>query len=307
MKLKVFFLLMILFSGYYDAVAQTQTLSEQERIARELAARNAEMQRTIAQGFSRLAAIRAENQENIRLIRKNGDVSFKYKPALTKQDIEAVSINPADVTQYKEFLRQPDTGMVRLQNAAICLPESQVIQAVGNCPNNIVGKATGYSFRTNDYKNKIFSDIFFIKDAFSTTGVFTFGIFSNLGNVDIETLTLASRGISQLADFQPPADKAEIEKQVQILNKGIQIGDNIYKTQTVAVENYSYVLRTIAYNGRIMRNSATHRVNILEDDARKDVLLVFRVIRKHEDGSLTLLYKELSRKAVPRVVLEEKK
>ena len=307
MKLKYLFLLTILFSGYYAVVAQTQTSTEQERIAREQAARDAEMRRTITQGFLRLAAIRAENQENIRLIRKNGDVSFKYKPALTKQDIEAVSINPADLTQFKEFLKQPDTGIVRLQNAGICLPESQVIQAVGTCPNNIVGKATGYSFRTNDYKNKIFSDIFFIKNAFSAPGVFTFGIFSNLGNVDIQTLTLASGSIKELADFQPPADESKIKEQVQILNKGIQIGDSIYRTQATAAENNTYVLRTIAYNGCIMRNSASQRINILNDDQRKDVLLVFRVVRKHEDGSLTLLYKELRRQTVPKVVLEEKK
>lgn len=307
MKLKYLFLLTILFSGYYAVVAQTQTSTEQERIARELAARDAQMRRISAEGFARLTAISAESQENVRLIRKNGDVSFKYKPALTKQDIEAVSINPADLTQFKEFLKQPDTGIVRLQNAGICLPESQVIQAVGTCPNNIVGKATGYSFRTNDYKNKIFSDIFFIKNAFSAPGVFTFGIFSNLGNVDIQTLTLASGSIKELADFQPPADESKIKEQVQILNKGIQIGDSIYRTQATAAENNTYVLRTIAYNGRIMRNSASQRINILNDDQRKDVLLVFRVVRKHEDGSLTLLYKELRRQTVPKIVLEEKK
>jgi hypothetical protein len=310
MKLKCFFLLTILFFGCQKAIVQTQAQAraDQERFAvREQMVRDAEMRRVQQIGFSRLATIKSKAQENVKLVRKDDEVSFKYKPTLTNEDIKAVTIHPADLSQFKEFLRQPNTGVIRLHSADNCLPESRVIQAVGTCPNNIIGKATSYSFRTNDYVNILFSDIFFIKNAFSSTGAFTLGIFSNLGNVDIKTLTLLSEGVRQLADFQPSASESDIERHFNVLKKGIQIGDNIYKTSTASAENSVYVLRTIAYKGRIIRNSTTNRINILDGDERKDVLLVFQVVRKHEDGSLTLLYKELRRKDVPKVLLEEKK
>jgi hypothetical protein len=39
-----------------------------------------------------------------------------YKqPTLTQQDIEAVSINPADLNRYKEFLSQSNTGIAATQ------------------------------------------------------------------------------------------------------------------------------------------------------------------------------------------------
>lgn len=286
------------------AFAQTATTDEDRR--REQMLRDAQTRREQQQSLARLRAINAANRKHLGSMRRVKDAPLgAYKPTLTPQDIEAVSINPADLNRYKEFLNQANTGIVRLHNANTCLPEGLIIQAEGACPNNVVGKATGYSFRTGDYKNIFYSDIFFAKEDFSAIGAFTLGVFSNLGDVDLQTLLLSSEGIKQLADFQPPADKAEIERQHGILTKGIRIGDNIYKTKAAAAENTSYVLRTIAYKGRVMRKSGGFRSNTFQNDQRKDVLLVFRVVRRHDDGSLTLLYKELSRKAVPEVVLEE--
>lgn len=268
--------------------------------------RDAQTRREQQQSLARLRAINAANREYLGSMRRVSDAPLGgYKPTLTRQDIEAVSINPADLNRYKEFLSRSDTGIVRLHNANVCPPEGLIVQANGACPNNVAGKATGYSFRTGDYKNIFYSDIFFAENDFSAKGAFTLGVFSSLGDVDLQTLTLSSEGVKQLADFQPPAEKAEIEKQFQILSGGIQISDNIYKTKAAAAENTSYVLRTIAYKGRIKKNSARQRTNIFQNDQRKDVLLVFRVVRKHDDGSVTLLYKELNRKAVPKIVLEE--
>lgn len=307
MELRSLFLFTILLCGSSAAFAQITATTDQAR-RREQMMRDAQARQEQQQSLARLRAINQANHQYLASgMGRVSDVPLGgYKqPTLTQQDIEAVSINPADLNRYKEFLSQSNTGIMRLHNASICSPERLIIQAESACPNNVVGKATGYSFRTGDYKNIFYSDIFFAKEDFSARGGFTLGIFSNLGDIDLQTLSLSSEGVKQLADFQASADKAEIKRQYGILTKGLQIGENIYKTKAAAAENTSYVLRTIAYKGRVMRKSGGFRYNTFQDDQRKDVLLVFRVVRRHDDGSLTLLYKELSRKAVPQVVLEK--
>lgn len=306
MKFRLVFLAVVFSIVQFSAFAQIETENDRnmsDQRARERATQVAHNRRVSE--LLRRGAVYGDPSATV--VRDKNGVYIKYKPNLTQADLAAISVHPADTRQFAAFLKQPDTGIVRLQSGDVCISNRLVIQADSTCPNNIIGKATLYSFRENDYRAKALSDIFFSENKFSSPGVFTLGVFANLGNVPIENLTLASNGIKQLTELQPALDKAEVEKQYVTLTTGVQIGDYIYKREVEAKENSSFVLRTIAYKGKVFQGTGVGKINILANDPRNDVTVVFRIVRKHDDGSVTLLWKELDRKPSPKIVLEEKK
>jgi hypothetical protein len=306
MKFRLIFLAVVFSIVQFTVFAQIETENDRsmrEQRTRETAAQIAHNRR--ASELLRRGVVYGDPSAT--LTREKNGVYIKYKPNLTEADLAAISVHPADTRVFAAFLKQPDTGIVRLQNGDVCMSNRLVIQADSACPNNVIGKATLYSFRENDYRPKALADIFFSENKFSSPGVFTLGVFANLGDVPIENLTLASNGVKQLIEFQPAQDKIEVEKQYATLTTGIQVGDQIYKREVNAKENSSFVLRTIAYKGKVFQGTGDGKINILANDARNDVTVVFRIVRKHDDGSITLLWKELERKPSPKIVLEEKK
>jgi hypothetical protein len=66
-------------------------------------------------------------------------------------------------------------------------------------------------------------------------------------------------------------------------------------------DNTTYALRSIAYQGTIMRSIQTLTYNELDVDKRRDVIVVFRVVKRDADGSVTILWKELSNKNAPKL------
>jgi hypothetical protein len=230
----------------------------------------------------------------------------KHNPRLNKQDIQAISISPEDLKTFSRFLKESHAGILRLQNADVCSPENLVIQVSIFCPNNIEGKATAYSFRAKEYVVPLLSDLFFKGNKFSASGAFTIGVFSNFGDIDINSLSMSSDGIKQLVEFEPSDKEKEVQKEYQILSKGIQVGNHIYKREVDYKHNNTYVLRTIAYKGAALRRGkGANKANILKGDTRKDVTIIFRTVGAEEDGSIILLWKELIRKPAPRIVWEE--
>jgi hypothetical protein len=266
--------------------------------------RDAASQHRQDQAFARLKSVN-EQQRASEIVRRKGSVSFRPHPSLTRKDREAIFINPEDTKQFLTLLQQNHTGIVRIQSANVCDPSDKVVQASGNCPDNIVGKATSYSFRVADYRTEFFADILFKNDNLTTPGMYTKGIFSDLGDVDINSLGMTSDGVRQLSAFVPAATLAELQNQDRLVRMGMRIDNHIYKGEVELKENSTYVLRTIAYKGRMIRKVDGRKVNLLDSDTRKDMTIVFRSVRKHPDGSVTLVWKELDVKPAPKLILDE--
>lgn len=316
MKQKIVFLAVFigLFASF--AAAQSATPPPQglisddlaQRMARErMAQENRERQQ---QQQDRLwAKARAEGIDPTtgEPIRDQKDPSKTSNPGLNEQDKLAIAVLPDDLKAYAAFLKKGRTGIVRLHNADICVPNSLVIHASAGCPNNVAGKATAYSFRAGNYRLPLFADIFFKGNKISTSGVFTIGVYSDLGTADINTLNASSEGIKELLDFEPPDKEDEIDRQSSILSRGVQIGSFVYgPTVTVNTES-TYVLRSVAYKGKLLKGEKPKAVNVLASDERKDVTVIFKIVRQNSDGSIVLLWKELNRAAPPKVVLEAKR
>lgn len=219
-------------------------------------------------------------------------------------DKQAIAVDEDLRKKYADLLKRGRGGLVRLHNADACTPNNLIVSAVGGCPNYVVGKATGFSFRTSEYVSTIFSDVFFKGTSLSANGAYTIGIFANLGKADLVALDLRSEGVHQLAAFVPPSTSAEFERQSAILRIGVQIGSFAYLPRAEVNAGDVFVLRSVAYRANLYRGEKPRRVNVLAEDERADIMIGFKIEKVLSDGSIILAWRELRKSTPPRVVLE---
>jgi hypothetical protein len=221
--------------------------------------------------------------------------------SLTKRDKELISVENEDKSKYSAFLRGSDTGILRLHDSENCDEEGKTIGADEPCPWNVVGKATFYSFRTEDYTSRMFSDIQLEKQTFNIVGINLLGFLTDLGDVSLDNLSLQSKGIKEMAEFQPSTNIEEIKNQFILAKNGFQIGDHIYKTAFQMKPNNSYALRLIAYDSKVYWKIGKRKINLLQYDKRKDIVVIFRVVRENQDKSVNILWKKIQSKDAPEI------
>lgn len=229
-------------------------------------------------------------------------LSGYFPPSLTKRDKELTAINPTDKIKFASFLDEDETGFVRLHDAGNCSLKSSVVNADEPCPWNIPGKAATYSFRKEKYRSAFFSDLALFKSNFQVVGVNSVGYLIELGDVSLDGDLLQNEGVKKMSALMVAENLEEIKKQFVAAEKGFKIGEFFYKYSLPVKENTTYALRSIAYQGKVYRKVNGFKLNVLEGDKRIDLTLAFRVIRKHEDGSVSILWKELNRKDAPKIV-----
>ena len=223
----------------------------------------------------------------------------------TKEELQTLAPNAEDVRKYAEFLKQSNTGITRLVVDFGCAANPSIVVATPNCLKyTMPGAGSSFSFRTNNYRIRRLADLTFTGGSFQTTGVLLHGILVNLGDISLEQISLSTNGIKFLTDFVPATEfekAAETERQ---LIAGIENGGFSYYSGLNAVENATYILRSIAYRGMFPQAVQNVAYNELAFDKRKDVLVIFRVIRKDTDGSITILWKEMQDKKSPKIKRE---
>jgi hypothetical protein len=306
MKLTGFLLLLLAFSiaGRAQTDGQQNSARDAQRAALETQTR-LQVERERQAGYARLKAIsESKNSRNATRIADANGRFVRFDPRLTDADKQAITIDEDILKRYRVLLKREKAGVVRLQNADICTPNRLVVAAVGGCPNNVIAKATAFSFRTGDYVSPVFSDVFFNGTGLSSTGAYAIGIFANLGKVDLKSLDMKSEGVRQLADFIPPSDAAEFQRQFGILRRGVKIGEFIYLPKAELAVGEVFVLRSVAYRANHFEGVKPRRINVMEGDVRADVIIVFQVETLLSDGSVILVWRELNRSPPPGVVLE---
>lgn len=229
----------------------------------------------------------------------------KTRILLTKRDKALTAVDAQDKSKYSAFLKSSDTGILRLHDSEDCDEEGKTIGADEPCPWNITGKATIYSFRTGDYTNKITSDIQFEEKTFKIVGLNLLGFLTDLGDVSIENLNLQSGGIREMAEFEPSLQISEITNHFNLARNGFQVGDYIYKNELRMKPYKTYALRSIAYDSKVLLKVGKRKINLLENDKRKDIIVIFRVIREYEDGSIGILWKKIQSKDAPKLLSNE--
>lgn len=196
--------------------------------------------------------------------------------------------NEEDLIKYKDFLQQPNTGIFRLFPDIDCASNG-VLRVDGNCANSVPDKWQ-YSFRWKDYGEDIqFKDGKLISNGYRSQGILT-----KLGDVSLENISTASGGMKFLLDFKPQVVGEEAKKQKAHISRGIEADGYNYTNNLKADENMTYALRLIAYRYKLGLSSGTNK--------RIDLTVSFRIVRRDDDGSITILWKELNRQKAPKLV-----
>jgi hypothetical protein len=271
-------LLLSLLNLVISVAAQFPPQTIQEQIA--------ERQRR-EQEFRRLRNIQAANH-------KKSAERAELKAKATPKDLEAVAVYAEDKNRFAGFLKQPRTGIFRLHDIANCEESEKVYNIEEPCPSHIVDKGSAYSFNEHDYDYRLLADIFLEKSNLRIRKIGTLSFLTNLGDVPIENIGLAASGIREMAEFVPSVDKKEVMAQYRIASRGFQIGKYVYKTARPLKENSTYALRAITYR--------FENPNLSLKTRRLDIIVVFRIVRAHGDGSVSILWKELERKDAPKLL-----
>lgn len=291
----LYFLILIvpLFYGEGVVFSQTRTIRlDEERLKRQ--------QDETERRNESLHNLRPENvaSQNIALLERK---ALPFRSKRTSEQNKRLLPGRTDFIKYASLLRQPNVFLIKIFPDLGCEENANIIRADEICINAIPNSAF-YSFREREHTNEYLSDLRMKNGFFVSDGIFSQGILVSLGSVPLEDLTLESKGLEFLNKFTPETDSKEILRQSSQFAKGFKVGDFEYRKYLPVVENATYVLRVVAYRGNFWKVFRGLKIDVLEGDERADLVVAFSVVGKSEDGSLTLLWKELQRKKAPKVI-----
>lgn len=268
--------------------------------------------------------IQRENQQHADMLQLERDKTASTLPPRTKADGKPYSKeelkvikallepSPEDLIKYRDFLQQPKTGLFRLFPDFDC-ETKHIIRSDGDCENFIPG-SWSYSFRLKNHIGPDFSDIRFSDKYLISDSFLSQGIMVPLGDIPLENILLTSDGMKFLNDFKPATDKVEARKQFAQIAKVFASDGYIYSKKVKVVENVTYGMRMIAYRSKV-NDSSQYRygennkidkfLGVNNFDKRIDLTLAFRVVRKTQDGGITIIWKELERRDAPQLVFKK--
>lgn len=222
----------------------------------------------------------------------------------TSEELKLLAPSGEDAAKYAVFLKQKNTGLIKLVSDTGCADNPYILEAAGNCQKyTMPGAGASYSFRVENYRIPKLADLTLKDGFFLTSGTILQGILVKLGDVPLSEITLQSDGLQFLDKFKPEKDYDKLVKMSERINKGIDQNGFHYDSSSAVLENTTYALRSVAYKGKIPRSVNGFVYDEAARDKRKDVIVAFRVIRKSDDGSVTILWKKLAEKKSPKLKL----
>ena len=151
-----------------------------------------------------------------------GKVSLK-KPISRKQR-ELLLPDDSETSRHEKFLKQPDTGLIKLFSDIGCEENENLVNVNENCL-SWIPMSGFYSFREKDYTRSFLSDIRLKNDMLIAGGLLTQGILVSLGDVALENVQLTSDGLNFLNEYQPESKLSAVLKQTNQLIKGVKSGN----------------------------------------------------------------------------------
>jgi hypothetical protein len=189
--------------------------------------------------------------------------------------LEKALLLPSEEDQavYANFLKQPDTGLIRL------LPREEY-----DCKiiSSVRGGGSYYSFneRSSEYGS---SDINLeqgnLKTGFAGAD---YGMLTMLGDVPLESVSLETTATNILAAHQPAANEPKARIEQRRWSDGTIVDGATFKDRLPLKANSTYLLRAVLYSSH-------------------DSLVAFRVVRVDSDGSAIILWKLLKNYPVPQL------
>lgn len=187
---------------------------------------------------------------------------------------EALLLAPSreDQATYADFLARPGTGLVRL------LPREDWDHKLSTR-----GGGAYYSFTRLTHEYGSGTDLGLEQGRLHVgfAGA-DFGFLAELGDVPLEEVTAESEGVRRLAGFVTPSAEPEARAQQRRAGNGFEADGRAYRSSLPARAGRTYALRSVKYGV-------------------SDVLVVFRLVRRDDDGSVVLLWRMLKKYDKPEL------
>ena len=184
-----------------------------------------------------------------------------------------------DRKKYAEFLRSPDTGLIRL------LPRETYDDIANKDRQRIVTRGGGayYSFTRLTHEYGYGSDVELAQGYLSTgfAGV-DYGLLTNIGDVPLENVSMETPAAKIFAAYNPPSEEPKIRLEQRRFGLGADLQGISAERRVPLKLNSTYVLRSFNYD-------------------ESDVLVAFRVVRIDSDQSAIILWKMLKKYPKPTV------
>lgn len=227
------------------------------------------------------------------------------KAKLNREQKILLAPDSNDLAAYAAFLKQPNTGLIKLFPDAGCEENAGIVRADEECLKWIPNSGF-YSFRRKKYVGESLADIRYKNDFLISDGLRSQGIMTALGDVPLENVSLADKQLRFLVEYEPNPESHQADAQTKKITNGVKAGNYVYRSSWKMSENTTYALRVIAYRGAFYFPFQGQKFDLLDGDTRKDVIVAFRVIHQNADGSITLLWKELRRQDSPKLIFPKK-
>lgn len=215
-------------------------------------------------------------------------------------------VDPRDIERFRLFLSKEKTGIFKLFPNFDCV--TAVLISVDDKCAAVVPESSDFSFRQAAYIDNNYHDIGYYHDRLVTNSFFAQGVLVSLGDVPVESASLTTPALRYLSDVKPverPNEGREIARKFDL---GVEVDGHSYGSAAKVEDNGTYAVRVIAY--RIANKLPPLSLNLtltemkflsLAYDTRDDIIVVFRVVGRDELGGLTIIWKELSRSAAPKI------
>jgi hypothetical protein len=198
------------------------------------------------------------------------------------QALEKLFLRPSeeDRAAYAEFLRQPESGLIRL------LPR-EVYDSEAYKKNNktltIRGGGAYYSFTRLTHEYGYGSDIE-LDSSYVSVGFAgaDYGMLTTLGDVPLDEITLEHPSVRFMSAYSVPSEEPKARLEYRRFATGTTIDGAVYKTRQPVEVRSTYLLRSINYS-------------------TADVLVAFRVVRKDTDDSVIIAWKLLKKYPKPEL------
>ena len=218
----------------------------------------------------------------------------------TLEELQLLAPEHEDALKYADFLRQKNTGLMKLVIDLGCDEYSVKSQNSRICDKfSMPGGGSAFSFRQKDYQMWKLADLLYDGNSLIAFGQISQGFLVNLGDVPLKNIRRETGGLDYFYSFAPAIDLAAAANQNKQFVDGYSLNGFNYFKLLSAVENNTFVLRSIAYQGNAPRTERGLVYNELDYDKRDDVIVAFRIVRKDFNGTLTILWKILQSKPSP--------
>lgn len=181
----------------------------------------------------------------------------------------------ADRKAFSTFLKQPNTGLMRL----VPISASSTTILSSGVKSRVLGFY--FSFVNVSHFNYQRADVTLTNDKLLVGNLDNSGLITRVGDVPLESITLDHPRAVYMSSYQPTFNQPDKRRRLKEAVDGFDVEGAHYSRMSPAEINQTYLLRSIIVD-------------------KSDALIALRVVRKESNGDVTIAWKLLKKFPKPQ-------